>query len=87
MAKLTEHQILHLKAVIKDSYEHSATTMKEDVSKIGIYEEFSTSVDYEKYLVEVRNKAQTILDSGEWPRGLEHADEIHDYLEGRVNNG
>lgn len=78
---LTKHQEKHLNAVINDTINHSKTVVGTDVANQMAKEHDVDTRDYQDYLDDIRDQAQAMLDSGNWPEEVKEPHEIHDYIE------
>lgn len=77
---LTEHQTHHLEAVIIDS--ELSKSKSSEVRKKEANAKEITDANFDTYLEKVQVDAQAILDSGDFPIGLEvNPADIHDFLE------
>ena len=80
---LTEHEKLHINAVIAEA-DGSLVKSIEDRDKLAGYRNLSRQ-QYDDYLEKVKTKATVILDSKVFP-DLKDASDIHDYLEGNIES-
>lgn len=76
---LTDHQILHLNALLKDFQDTIAMDV-EDKRKLQILKKYSET-DWDVLLDKAANYVQWHIDKNKWPTGVELPMDIHDYIE------